>query len=93
MDLLGQNDDVIVYKAQLYDKDNMVNHSFTYIVYIFKRLCDRLKGWIRAIGLTEHEQIISTNELFTDKWVRKLKCDWSIEGLRQFGFEPYEDTF
>ena len=91
MTLIGHNDDLIQYHGLLY-QEGEPNYKYGFVVYIFKRMCRRLEGFVQAYNLETNEQIISDNSGFTDKAVRKLKCDWSVRAFKQFGFTPYKDT-
>jgi hypothetical protein len=91
MTLIGQNDDLIQYHGLLYQAGEP-NFKYGYVVYVFKRMCSRLKGFVQAYNLETNEQIITDYSGFADKAVRKLKCDWARWAFKQFGFTPYEDT-
>ena len=91
MTYIGQNADLIQYYGLLYQEGGL-NPNFGFVVYIFKRMCSRLEGFVQAYNLSKNEQIISDHSEFADKSTRKLKCDWSVWAFEQFGFTPYEDT-
>ena len=91
MTYIGQNDDLIQYHGLLYQEGGL-NPDFGFTVYVFKRMCRRLEGFVQDYNLERNEQIISDHSGFADKATRRLKCDWSVWAFKQFGFPPYEDT-